>query len=551
MTLTLNFDHGQLTLSGDDPLRDATLFELAEQMNVLVPTSCLKNGKCRECLVEVTQGMALLTPRTGEESHLSGEFRLSCRTRIEPGKVGHITCHTLKRQDMRIDESGADLPLSFRDVALEPAITRQGSQVLLEGRPIAEDVSAHSRLHGIALDIGTTTVVARLMDLERGRVVAARAFENPQRFAGNNVMSRIQFDADNKGRLLQRTLLGYLSRAILSMPIDPATIYEIVVAANPTMRDLFFGLDVSSIGQNPFQSITEHEHKKGMRRSTSLETTAKRLRLPIHPQARVWSLPLLGSHVGADAAAGLLAIDVKNQTQPFMLMDVGTNTEIICGNNDRLLIASCPAGPAFEGGSIDCGMPALSGAIERVKLKPDALPDIQVIDGQEPVGICGSGLVDLISGLLNTGQMNHHGRLTSGHRQFDLRTVPSIYLSEHDISELAQAKGANQAGCRILLKRFGLEVAGLNRLYLAGGFARHLDVDAARNIGLIPNLASNKVVQVGNVALEGATIALLSLTQRAGLEDIMKRIEHVQLEEESEFFNFYTDGCIFQEVSRV
>ncbi len=186
MPIKIEFDNAGITLMGDASvaLNNASMFELAEKMQVQVPTSCKKNGKCRECLIEVTEGMDLLTPRTAEESHLKGEFRLSCRTRIDPGAWSRdgqrrIRCHTLKREAMRIDKKGQDLPLSFRDVPLTPAVTREGRRILLDGRAIAERISRDSGIFGVALDIGTTTVVARLIDLETGDAIAARAFENP------------------------------------------------------------------------------------------------------------------------------------------------------------------------------------------------------------------------------------------------------------------------------------------------------------------------------------------------------------------------------------
>jgi uncharacterized 2Fe-2S/4Fe-4S cluster protein (DUF4445 family) len=243
VTIKIEFDDASITLKRDSSLtlKSASMFELAEHMQVQVPTSCKKNGKCRECLIEVTEGMELLTPRAAQESHLRDEFRLSCRTRIDHGAWSRgehrrIRCHTLKRQAMRIDQKGQGLPLSYRDVPLAPAVTREGGRILLDGCNIAECTSRDSGIYGVALDIGTSTVVVRLIDLETGEAIAARAFENPQRFAGSNVMSRIQFDLDNKGRLLQRTLLGYLARSIQSFPVDPSEIYEVVVAANPNWQ---------------------------------------------------------------------------------------------------------------------------------------------------------------------------------------------------------------------------------------------------------------------------------------------------------------------------
>jgi len=520
--------------------RGMSLFECAEQMDVRVPTSCLKNGKCRECLVEVTDGMEHLTARTPEEEHLTGKFRLSCRARVNSDS-GKIRCHTLKRQQMKIEASSRGLPISFQSIPLEPAVVLDGSTVLLEGKPIATG----SSIYGLALDVGTTTVAVRLVDLQKGEIVAASAFENPQRFAGSNVMSRIQYNVQNKGRLLQRTLTGYLSHVIEDFPVDPMEIYEVVVAANSAMRDIFFGLNVESIGQKPFHSIREIEVAQGLRETTTVETTAGKLRLPINPEARVVGLPIIGCHVGADAAACLLAIDVENQNQPVLMMDIGTNTEILCYANNKLLVASCPAGPAFEGGSINCGMPGLKGAIEKIDISESGQVNYHVIDNASAEGICGSGLVDLLCELQKLGQISHTGRLIDGTDRFVVDSRAGIYLSESDISELAQAKGASSAGVKLLLESAGLELPDLDKFYLAGGFAMYLNLDSARHIDLIPDIPDHRTVQIGNAALEGATIALCSLAKRKTLEKLVQNAEHLALEEQDRFFDYFVDGCLF------
>ncbi len=288
-----------------------SLFDYAERLGVRVPTSCRKQGKCRECLVEVVEGGDLLSAPSEQERHLKDDFRLSCRARVI-AESGAIVCHTMRRGAMRIEVEAAPDTLAT-GWTLEPAVTRDGDRVLLDGVEIDR---SEGRLHGVAMDVGTTTVVLRLIDLETGRQVTTTSFENPQRFGGSDVMARIAYDTEHKGRLLQRTLLGYLTHAIEEFPVDPRSIYEVVAVGNPTMRDLFFGLDVYSIGQRPYRSLTEHEWLEGKRETTRLEVEARRLRLPIHPRARVVGLPLVSGHVGADAAACLLAIDLAREERP-------------------------------------------------------------------------------------------------------------------------------------------------------------------------------------------------------------------------------------------
>jgi uncharacterized 2Fe-2S/4Fe-4S cluster protein (DUF4445 family) len=358
-------------------------------------------------------------------------------------------------------------------------------------------------------------------------------------------MARIHYDTHHKGRLLQRTLLGYLGHAIERFPVAPENIVEMTVAANTTMRDLFFGLDVYSIGQKPYRSSTEHELRAGSRKTTALTTEAKKLRLPMNPEARVYGLPLLGSHVGADAAACLLATGLAGRSGVSVVMDIGTNTELLVGNRDRIVAASCPAGPAFEGGGVLCGMPGLDGAIERVAIGEDGRVSIQVIGGVEPEGICGSGLVDLLSELLRTGRMNAQGRFAEGRDRFVVDAANGIVFTEADVNELAQAKGANVAGLRIAAEVFGIRLESIERFYLAGGFARHIDPDAGRRIGLLPPLPDEKLIRVGNASLEGASRVLLSESYRRELEELALRVEHVELETRETFFDYFVEGCQF------
>ena len=408
---------------------------------------------------------------------------------------------------------------------------------------------------GIAVDLGTTTIVLRLIDLESGELIADTSFENPQRFGGSEVMSRIAYDTEHHGKLLMRTLAGYMSRAIEKFPVDPKNIYEMVLVGNSTMRDLFFRKSVYSIGQSPYQSITEIEMTEGKRATTSLIQTGLRSLLPIHPKARVYGAPVISGHVGADAAACMLAVDLAHEERLVAIMDIGTNTELIVGNKDRILAASCPAGPAFEGGAIACGMPALDGAIESVAINDDGTIRLGVIGDLPPEGICGSGLVDALSELLRTGHMNAMGRFDDETHRVTLHhgDAPDedVFLLESDVNELAQAKGANVAGLHVVFSTYGIDFDDIEVFYLAGGFGRHLDIEASKRIGLIPNLASSKIVQAGNTAIEGATIALLSKSKREELEDLVKKVQHCRLETHPSFFDFFVEGCQFKPVEPV
>jgi uncharacterized 2Fe-2S/4Fe-4S cluster protein (DUF4445 family) len=532
--------NGQTT---DAPL-GASLFNCAEQIGVRVPTSCLKNGKCKECVVEVADGMECLSPPTPSENHLAGNFRLACQASIA-GTEGHLRCHTMRRGHMRIERHALGLPSSDRLMEVDPAVIRDGDRILIDGVDIDR---SNGPIYGLAMDLGTTTVVLRLLDLETGEMVADASFENPQRFGGSDIMARIQYDTQHPGKVLRRTLAGYLSHAIEDLPVDPKSIYEMVVVGNSTMRDLFFRQSVYSIGQSPYQSITELDLAAGKRSTTSLIETGRRCLLPIHPRARVYGAPIISGHVGADAAACMLAADVAHEDRVVAIMDIGTNTELIVGNRHRILAASCPAGPAFEGGAIACGMPALDGAIEDVRIDDAGRFHLQTVDDVAPQGICGSGLVALMSELLRTGRMNVRGRFEEDGDRITLDAQNGIYFLESDVNELAQAKGANVAGLQVVFHQFGIDFDQVGLFYLAGGFGRHMNVDAAMRIGLIPSIPTGRMVQIGNAAIEGATIALLSRAKREELELLVRRVEHCRLETHPQFFDFFVDGCQFHAI---
>jgi len=475
--------------------------------------------------VEIVEGMDSIAPPTEFEKHLKPPFRLSCQALVAAGE-GHIRCHTMRRGQMRIEGQAEGLPR----FSLAPG-----------PRP-------PTAAYGLAMDLGTTTVVLRLHDLATGALVASASFENPQRFGGSDIMARIQYDTEHPGKLLRRTLAGYLTHAIEEFPVDPQSIGEMVVVGNSTMRDLFFRLSVHSIGQSPYRSLTEIEMAEGKRATTSLVETGRRCLLPILPQARVYGAPIISGHVGADAAACMLAVDLAREDRLVAIMDIGTNTELIVGNRHRILAASCPAGPAFEGGAISCGMPALDGAIENVAIDDAGNVHLDVIGGGAPQGICGSGLVALLSELLRTGRMNERGRFEHDIEKVVFDSAGEIYFVESDVNELAQAKGANAAGLQVVLSNYGASFEDIEVFYLAGGFGRHMNVDAAMRIGLLPRIPRKRIVQAGNAAIEGASMALLSCSRREEMESLVRRVEHCRLETHPQFFDFFVDGCLFQPI---
>ena len=264
----------------------------------------------------------------------------------------------------------------------------------------------------------------------------------------------------------------------------------------------------------------------------------------IFPEANIYGGPLIGSHVGSDVAADLVTTEIPYKEEISMLIDVGTNTEVVLGNKHKLLAASCPAGPAFEGGEIKYGMPAYNGAIEKVEFKNDKL-EFETIGNDAPIGICGSGLIDTLAQLKKFSKMNYLGVLEDKKNEFVISLENNITISRKDISSLAQAKAANYCGQKIVLREYGISTKDISNMYIAGGFGNYININNAIEIGFIANIAQNKIHQVGNTSVEGATKMLLSTKIRYEIEDICKKIEHIELETAEDFFDLFVDGCQF------
>ena len=516
-----------------------SLFDYADFMRVRIPSSCGRGGSCHECIVEVKEGMEGLTPHSRDEYFLSGRYRLACQAIItDPSQT--IEFAVLRRQPRILTEG------LRRRVDLDTRVRRDGDEVTIGGEPVD---SYRGRILGLAIDVGTTTVAMNLVDLESGEIITTSSFENPQRFGGSDVMNRISFDRGrNRGELRLAIISAInfeIGELVRQFDIQRRQIYEVVLVGNTTMRDLAFGLNVQSIGVKPYKSLVEIEYEAGERTAMTLESNAQAVGLRICPKAHVYGGPIIGCHVGADVAAALLAIGMDEQDEPVMLVDIGTNTEVVIGNRHGMVAASCPAGPAFEGGEVTYGMPGYDGAVESVSIR-GGLAEVSTIGDVSVQGICGSGLVDLLAELRAHGLMNELGVLSGGAREFSFAPKQGMGLSRADISALSQAKSANYCGQFITLRRYGTPLEAISRLYLAGGFANYLNVGNAVNIGFIANFPSKQVAKIGNAALEGATIMLLSYEQRRRVESLVERIEHIELETTPDFFDIFVEGCMFK-----
>ena len=525
------------------PVAGDTLFDYADRAATRVPSSCARTGICHECVVRVDAGLPALSPRTEAERFLQDPFRLACQTEVTDLSA-EVAFQPLRRSpriltDGSLTDGGSAGRERTVDTERRAATGAGAARDRFRGREL-----------GLAIDLGTTTVVMKVIDLQAQATIVTASFANPQGFAGSDIMNRISYAAGSFTDELQHAIVSAINTEIRTVArscgFRRTSVTQMVVAGNPTMRDILFGLDVQGLGQRPYRSSVEADFRAGRRATTTLEAPARQLGLHLNPRARVIGLPIIASHVGADTAACLLAIGMADLDSPVMLVDVGTNTEVVVGHRDRLVATSCPAGPAFEGGLITYGMPAYDGAIESLVWEGGRFA-YRTIGDEPPEGICGSGLIDLVAELRRHEMITPKGVFTADRRLKEIDVVPgSITFSRADASALAQAKAANYCGQVIAMRHFGIKPAELERLYLAGGFATYVDARNAIEIGMLAPVPAERIEKVGNAAVEGARIALLSAAERQRIDALAQRIEHVELEMEPDFFELFVDGCRFE-----
>ncbi len=442
---------------------------------------------------------------------------------------------------------------------LQAALDAGGRAVTVAVRLAAEVVAVWPGLretaYGVALDVGSTTVAGHLCELFTGRVIASAGRMNPQISFGEDLMSRVSFVMMNPGgeRQLTAVVREALAEVVAGLCADAGVatdeVLEVSLVGNPVMHHLVLGLDPTRLGTAPFVLAT----------TGSLTVTATELGLGVHPGARVYLPPCIAGHVGADAAAMVLAEGPHRSEELTLLVDIGTNAEIVLGNRDRLLAASSPTGPAFEGAQISGGQRAAAGAIERVRIDRDTLePRVRVVGvdawSDEPdfgrrvrrtgvTGICGSGIIEVVAELFLAGVVGADGAIVAAAsprvvaqgrtHAYRLWGDPVIEITQGDVRAIQLAKAALHAGCRLLMDRYG--VTSVDRIRLAGAFGSHVDPTYAAVLGLVPDCDLDHVTGVGNAAGRGALMALLSVGARREVEEVTARIEKVETAVEPDF----------------
>ena len=413
----------------------------------------------------------------------------------------------------------------------------------------------HETMLGIAFDIGSTTVAGHLCDLASGDVLASAGEMNPQIRFGEDLMSRVSYVMMNPGseKELTRAVRGCLAKLTAELANDAGVsrddILEITLVGNPIMHHLLLGLDPTELGGAPF-ALTIDE---------AVRRPATELGLPVHPGARAYVLPCIAGHVGADTAGVILSEGPYLGDEVNLIVDVGTNAEIVLGNRDQLLAASSPTGPAFEGAQISCGQRAAPGAIERVRIDPltlepryrvigsDIWSDDPAFAGTHVTGVCGSGIIEAIAELHLAGILTTDGtidgalaarspRIVADGRTFSYVLSdgePELTITQNDVRQIQLAKAALHAGCTLLLERYGIE--RVDRIRLAGAFGNHIDPVYALVLGLIPDCDPAHVTSAGNAAGTGARIALLDRFARAEIEEVVRRVEKIETAVEPRF----------------
>lgn len=593
-------------------LPGTVVLEAAARAGFIIQSPCGGAGKCGKCLVRVQQGQC---PASGNEIAALGAgrtaegYRLACQARIQGAVTIEIpdaslfqaqqkilTADTGEKLDIapRVLKQYLELPLPSHDdtasdlerlqksvgsagadiaaIRAMPAALRASSfkvtVVTVDNDLIAVEAgNTADQCYGIAFDVGSTTLVGTLVNLLTGEDLAVAARVNPQTSFGDDVISRIHKCRSEKDGLtqLQSAVLEGINKIIDELErktgVARDRIYELVFAGNTTMQQILCGIDPTALGELPFVPAFRE----------ALELRASSLRLHASPQAKVYIFPQIGGFVGGDTVAGIVATRLDRTTRPTLLVDIGTNGEIVLAHEGQLLATSVAAGPAFEGARITNGMRATSGAIEKVILDGDVR--LNVIGNVKPSGLCGTALIDAAAELLRAGVLDPSGRLldpaeapSSVPDAIRQRLVPAgtevnfllvpaaesatqapIYLYQRDIRELQLANGAIRAGINILLGMAGLDPMDLDSVLLAGAFGNFIRRNQARRIGMLPPIPCHRIRFVGNAASFGAKRALLSRQEKAYADEILRKARHVDLSLSPDFQLEFGAAMLFPE----
>lgn len=573
-----------------------SLLAAVTSAGVSVPATCGGRGTCGKCLVRLGAG-ELSSPSEEEAKRLAPAllekgWRLACQAyplsarvsvevretkgrrqiltasrlrhgEADPGVVREaVTLPPPTLEDARSDEDRLRAELGLSEVPL--GVLRELPDTLREGRWRAmvtrygerlvdlEPADVDPRAFGAAVDVGTSKIIAYLFDLSAGKLVDQEAIENPQMRFGEDVVTRIT-QAMHEGRLgdlaaaAREGINEILGRLCARQEIEARHLYDLTVVGNTAMHHLALGISPVGLGGAPFAPAVDRP----------VLLRAAELGLAVNPEAGVYFLPPIAGFVGSDCLAVVAATRLEAKREPAIAIDIGTNTEIALVHEGRIAVTSCASGPAFEGYQLRCGMKAAEGAIERVTIDAAGEPTvIETIGGAPPIGICGSGVVDVLAGLVASGVVDASGRMQAAAARVSKGTEGLEYLltdgaageivfTQHDVRNLQLAKAAIVAGWSLLLEHEGLTPADLRHVYVAGAFGNYLDLENSLAIGLLPSVATERIAFVGNAAGVGAQMALIDRRQRERIAELRRRIAFLELATHKQFHEVFTQALTF------
>ncbi|MEM1515608.1 MAG: ASKHA domain-containing protein [Candidatus Bathyarchaeia archaeon] len=584
-------------------LSQMTILDAARVGGVDIVAVCGGLGKCGKCRVIIEAGKEYLNPPTEAEHTLLSEielsmgYRLACQVFVR----GNVTVRVAEesrtgRQRLLIEgiegpvklepcvkKYFAKLPkpslsdfrsdaerlldslrenYGLENLVIEPFVLQNLPSILRESDWEVtviiwnnkyvigiEPRDTTNRLFGCAVDVGTTKIAGYLLDLNNGLVLAADSLVNPQVDYGEDVISRVAYAS--KGilelKILQKAVVDGINQVLKNLmrktDVMPNEVYEMVIVGNTAMHHIFLGINPKYIALAPYPPVIR----------SSVNVKARDIGIEINKNGNIYVLPVIGGFVGADAVSVILATQIYERDEICMALDIGTNTEIIFGNREKIMAASCASGPAFEGAHIKYGMRAVAGAIESVKIDPKTLEvEYKTIEGAKPRGICGSAIIDVITEMLKAGIIDTTGAFNREIKSPRIRfseegwefiiawanetaTNKDIVVTQKDIREIQLAKAAIHAGCTILMRKMGITESDIGMLFLAGAFGTYINPESARTIGMYPEIPLSKIRAVGNAAGTGARICLVSKSMRGKAEEIYRIVKYVELAAEPDF----------------
>lgn len=526
-TITFKPDGKQVTIHSG-----ATLIEAAGQAGIILNTVCGERGTCKKCRV-------ILEPDSREV--------LACQYHIDSDLI--VTVPTRSRFfEQRILAEGIDAQQAFQPDMYED----YGSTDPAGG------------IFGVAVDIGTTTVVARLIDMRDGATRATEAALNPQTQFGDDVVSRIAYaETDEKYTKLHNTIVDCINTLIDKLcekaAIETNQIVEVCAVGNTTMSHIFLTFPIAQLGQAPYKAHSLDAY----------DLSGENMGMHINPDGRIHTVENIAGFLGSDTTAVALAADIASAEEMTLIVDIGTNGEIVLGTKEKLYAASCAAGPALEGARIACGSRAAEGAIEAVIINEGDI-DLDVIGSGPPRSICGSGLIDAVAVMLQLGIIDHTGRFTDPaplekelppalfsrvvEQDEQLRFILAasvnegnepVFLSQQDIRQMQLAKGAIRAGIKFLQQHIGIEDADIRRVLLAGAFGNYIRPESALRIGLLPAVGVERIHSIGNAAASGAQMILLNRRYRAQAGELARKIEYIEIAHEPDFQMVFAESMSF------